>query len=323
MSGVHSRLVLSTAATPTSPPAITRVPADAADDVVGRAGAEHQAEREREHHRPRLQRAVAVRELQELREGEDRAHHREEDEPHAERGDGERGSSKNRSGSIGAATRRSHDDERDAEHRGGDQAAEHERVRPPARRGLDDPVDQRHERGDREAGADEVERARVGVAALRDEPLPGDERDDDDRHVEPEHGAPREPLEQQAADERPEADADARGRRPDPDRLGALLAREDVHDDRERRGHDHRAADAHRGAQHDQLAGALRERGEHARDAEEDEPGLQRALAPEAVAERAHRQQDAGEGQQVGVDDPLQRRPPRRRSASAASAARR
>ena len=65
-------------------------------------------------------------------------------------------------------------------------------------------------------------------------------------------------------------------------------------------------------AQHDQLVGVLGERGEHARDAEQHEPGLQRALATEAVAERAHREQDAGEGEQVGVDDPLQRRARRR-----------
>ena len=89
MSGVHSRLVLSTAATPTRPPAITRVRPTRPTSVVGRPGADHQAERQREHHRARLQRAVAERELQELREGEDRAHHREEDERDADRGDGE------------------------------------------------------------------------------------------------------------------------------------------------------------------------------------------------------------------------------------------
>ena len=42
--------------------------------------------------------------------------------------------------------------------------------------------------------------------------------------------------------------------------------------------------------------------------AEQREAGLQRALAAEAVAERAHRQQQAGEHEQVRVDDPLQRR---------------
>src|ERR671920_653871 len=63
-------------------------PIDRARPKVTRAssaGADHEAQRERQHRRARLQRAVAVRELQELREGEDRAHHREEDERDAER----------------------------------------------------------------------------------------------------------------------------------------------------------------------------------------------------------------------------------------------
>ena len=37
-------------------------------------------------------------------------------------------------------------------------------------------------------------------------------------------------------------------------------------------------------------------------------PDCKRELAAEAVAERAHRQQQAGEHEQVRVDDPLQRR---------------
>ena len=240
--------VLSTAATPTSPPAITRVRPTSADELVRGARADHQAERERQHRRARLQRAVAVRELQELREGEDRAHHREEHEPDAERGDGEarvgeEAQRQHRRRRRGAPTRRTARRATSAAAK----PAEHERVGPAARRGLDDRVDERDQRRDGQAGADEVERARLGVAALGHEHVPGDERDADDRHVEPEHGAPREPLEQQAADERAEADADARDRRPDADRLRALLAREDVHDHRQRRGHDHRPADAHRG----------------------------------------------------------------------------
>ena len=200
-------------------------------------------------------------------------------------------------------------DEDDAEQRRGREASEHERVGPAARARLDDPVDQRDEHRDRECRAAQVERARLGVAALGDEEEARDESDTDDRHVEPEDGGPGEPLEQQAADERSEADADARDGGPDADRLAALLAREDVHDHRQRGRHDHRAADAHRGAEHDQLCGVLGERGEHARHAEQQEPGLQRAFTTEAVAERAHGEQDAGERQQVGVDDPLQRGP--------------
>ena len=105
-----------------------------------------------------------------------------------------------------------------------------------------------------------------------------------------------------------EADADGRHARPDADRLAALLAREDVRDDRQGRGHDQRPADAHHGTNEDELVGGLDEEDAEAGAAEQQQTGLQRALAAEAVAERAHRQQQAGEDEQVRVDDPLQRR---------------
>ena len=58
----------------------------------------------------------------------------------------------------------------------------------------------------------------------------------------------------------------------------------------------------------DELVGGVDEQDAEAGPAEQQQPGLQRALAAEAVAERAHRQQQAGEHEQVRVDDPLQRR---------------
>jgi hypothetical protein len=130
----------------------------------------------------------------------------------------------------------------------------------------------------------------------------------DDRDVEPEDRAPREPLQEQAADEGAEPDSDAGDGRPDADRLSALLAREHVDDDRQGRGHDHRAADAHEGAQGDELIGVLGERGEDARNAEDAEPRLQRTLAAEPIPQRAHREEHACEREQIRVDDPLQRR---------------
>jgi hypothetical protein len=117
-----------------------------------------------------------------------------------------------------------------------------------------------------------------------------------------------EPLEQEAAEQRAEADADRRHRRPDPDRLAALLAREHVRDDRQRRRHDQRAADAHHRADGDQLVRALDDEHAQAAAAEQREAGLERVLAAEAVAERAHRQEQVGEDEHVGVDDPPQRR---------------
>jgi hypothetical protein len=52
-------------------------------------------------------------------------------------------------------------------------------------------------------------------------------------------------VQEQAAEQRAETDADRRHSGPDADRLAPLLAREDVHDDRERGRHDQRGAQAH------------------------------------------------------------------------------
>src|SRR3954447_22712629 len=69
MSGVHARLVLSTTATPNSPPAMTRARPTWPTRALRDPGAEDEPQREREHRGARLQRAVAVGELQVLREG--------------------------------------------------------------------------------------------------------------------------------------------------------------------------------------------------------------------------------------------------------------
>ena len=82
---------------------------------------------------------------------------------------------------------------------------------------------------------------------------------------------------------------------------------EQVHDQRQRHGRDDRAAEALHGARGDQqrlrVGQAAGERGEREqRDAEQEQP----AVAVE-VAEPAAEQQEAAEGQHVGVDHPDQR----------------
>ena len=221
------------------------------------------------------------------------------------------------------ATRRSQQTNATPSTSGGGEAAEHERVGPAARRRLDDREDERHQRAMDSAGADEVERTGPRVTALGHQDMTGDQRGGDDRHVEPEHRAPGEPLEQQAADERAEADADAGDRRPDPDRLAALLAREDVDDHRQRRRHDHRAADAHHGAQHDRAA-RRSARTRRARSRRRRAGGRIGARAFDRSGRRAcpssagRRRRPAGRRRRSTAASS-----PRRRSASAASAARR
>ena len=113
--------------------------------------------------------------------------------------------------------------------------------------------------------------------------------------------------EQDAADDRPEADADPAHAGPDPDGAAALLrVGEDVGDDRQRRRHDERGADPHERARHDELRDAVGHRGGRRRHREEHQPDHQRALAAEAVAEAARGEQQAREHEHVGVDDPLE-----------------
>ena len=184
------------------------------------------------------------------------------------------------------------------------------RAHPAALGRLDDAVDERHQRADRQQRARQ-RRSGPGCGSRLSgtSRIAGGEGDERDGHVDEEDRGPVEVLEQQAAEERAEADADRGHAGPDADRLAALLAREDVGDDRQRRRHDQRAADAHGGADGDELRRTESTR-RTARLAPPNSasPALQRALAAEAVAERAHRQQQAGEHEQVGVDDPLQRR---------------
>ena len=146
------------------------------------------------------------------------------------------------------------------------------------------------------------------VTAFGHEAEPEEEGDRGNRNVDQEDRLPVEPLEQQAARQRAEADSEGGGRGPDGDRFRAFLTREDVRDDRQRGGHDQRRADAHQGADADQLAGGADEHDAQARKTEDRGSGLEGPLAPEPIAEGTEREDEAGEDEQVGVHDPLQRR---------------
>ena len=135
----------------------------------------------------------------------------------------------------------------------------------------------------------------------------GDESDGDHGHVDHQHRAPPEVLEQPPAGHRAEGDGDAGRGGPDGDRRGPLLGGgEDVDEDRQRGGEHQRRADAHRRPPADQLAGAVGQGGERREQGEQGEADLHHALAADAVAEAAGGHQQAGEDEDVGVDDPLQ-----------------
>ncbi len=71
-----------------------------------------------------------------------------------------------------------------------------------------------------------------------------------------------------------------------------------------RRRHDRRRTDAHHGAQGDQLCRVAREHAEPGRDAEHRQAAREQLPPAEPVAERAGEQQQTGEHDGVGVDDP-------------------
>ena len=154
-------------------------------------------------------------------------------------------------------------EQRDVEHRRAARAAPRRRTRPStsaatanaastsavgpaARRRLDQAPDQRGQRGEGEHEAAQVEPRRGRVAALGHEAAAGEQRDDDDRQVDEEDPAPARRA--RSASRRRPGRSRCRGRRrrprcrsPSPRSCAGNVGGED----RERRGHDERAADAH------------------------------------------------------------------------------
>ncbi len=146
------------------------------------------------------------------------------------------------------------------------------------------------------------------MPALRYEDYRGYQGGEDDRHVQQEDRAPPVPAEQPAAHDRTQRDPDACDAGPGPDCLDPFLAGKDVDENRQGGRHDHGAADPHQRPRDDQLRRRASVRAEHTRRGEHHKAEQQEPLAAEPVAERSHREQEPGEHQDVGIDDPLQRR---------------
>jgi hypothetical protein len=118
---------------------------------------------------------------------------------------------------------------------------------------------------------------------------------------------PRDAVDDRAADQRAEGDAEAGDARPRADRQPALLGGEDVGEQGQRqRGHD-RGADALDAAGGDQRRGRGRECRSGRGRREHREPDHEHAPAPEPITERGSGQQQNRVRQRVRVDRPLQR----------------
>ena len=176
----------------------------------------------------------------------------------------------------------------------------------PARVAADDAVDDAEEAGAGERDAREVEPPRRAVALLQ---LAHGERGEDeaDGHVEPEDPLPADALDDGAADERAERDAEAAHAGPDAEREAALLGGGVGAQQRERERGDDRGADALERAGGDQRAGRGREGGGGRGGGEDPQADHEDAAAAEAVAERRAGEEEDGERERVRVDRPLQR----------------
>ena len=107
-------------------------------------------------------------------------------------------------------------------------------------------------------------------------------------------------------DQRPDCHGAADRRPPDSEGGGAVLAVELLPDQRQR-GREHpRAADSLQPPGEIEEGRVVGDPAEQRGEGEDPEPDREDAAPAEAVAERARRQQKGGEGQRVGVDDPLQ-----------------
>ena len=199
------------------------------------------------------------------------------------------------------------DAECDQQHNAEDEPGDGRRRSPPFDRCLDDRPHQGNESRRRQQRTERVETRFAGVRRVRDEEQRTDHADHGHRHVDQKHRSPPEVLEQPSTRSRPEDDTERGYRRPDPDRFGPLLRiTEDMGENRQRRGHDERAADPHHRARSDQFARRAGPGRPDRREAEHQETGDQSGSAPESVTEASGCQNQAGEDQRVAVDHPLQ-----------------
>ena len=197
-----------------------------------------------------------------------------------------------------------------AEHReAGGERQQHPGRAPAERVGADDAEDDRGQAAADQDGAGEVE-ARAPRSAGRgdrDQPPAGEDDGDPDRDVEDEDRRPVEGLGEDAAEQGAGRAADPAHRRPEPERpvaLGALG--EGGGDDRQAGGGDHRGAEALQRAGADQQALAVGDGADQRGDGEEADADEEDPAPRQQVAGAAAEHQEAGEGERVGVDDPLQ-----------------
>ena len=151
-----------------------------------------------------------------------------------------------------------------------------------------------------------VEASGAGIARLAKLRQRQGDRQQADRHVDEEDPLPAEGVDEHAPDERAHGHPDADARSPDPERGLALAGRELLRDQGEHRSEHRRAADSLQAAgevERERVRGEPREeRGGR----EGGEPDREDELAAQPVGQRPRHQRERGQGEDVGVDHPLQ-----------------
>ena len=142
-----------------------------------------------------------------------------------------------------------------------------------------------------------------------------------DRDVDPEDPVPVERLDDDAAEQRPERDADAGDRRPQAERGRAALGREGGRQQRQRERHEQRGAEALDGACDDELREVVRERAGGRGGREDEQPDDEHAPPAVAVAERGAGQDEDGERRGCTRRRPTAGGRARRRDRAASTAA--
>jgi hypothetical protein len=128
-----------------------------------------------------------------------------------------------------------------------------------------------------------------------------------DRHVDDQDPAPAQRLGEHAAEQRAGCAADRSHRAPEPERAVALVTLGEAgREDRERRRrHDRPAEPLRRAGGHERQL-ALREPAGQRGEREQREPAGEHLAPPEQIGGATAEQQEAGERERVGVDDPGQ-----------------
>ena len=256
---------------------------------------------------PGLQWAEALQQLHELGDQEDEAEQGEEGDGHRTAGGaepqvGEQADVDQRITLAAFPPRETH--------RGGQRDGEPGQRRcaaPATVGGFDDRVHQRAQHDHRQHDPAAVQPGLPVRRCPRNDDRGGQRRGQGDGRQREKQAAPPELLEQGAAEDGSDGHPQAGDRTPHADGGRPLSwITERVGDDRQRRGEDQRRGHAHRQSHGDQRSGRGAEGGADAAEREQQQTGDQGAATAEPVADGAAGQHQCGEGQVVGVDDPLQ-----------------